>query len=61
MNVVKVLGMIFLAIYLILSGLAAMSEINLSVFAKHVLDVIAIASGVLILIAIGRFIPSHKQ
>jgi hypothetical protein len=59
MYVVKVIGFIFLAVYLILTGLAAMSEINLTPMAKYFVDVCAIVAGVLVLISIGRFIP-HK-
>lgn len=60
MNIVKMIAMIFLAIYLILTGLAAMSEITLAPLAKNVIDLLAISSGVLILVSIGKFIP-HKE
>jgi hypothetical protein len=60
MNVVKMIAMIFLGIYLILSGLATMSEINLAPLARSILDLLAVAAGVLILISIGRFIPHTK-
>ena len=60
MTIVKMIAMIFLAIYLILTGLAAMSDITLSHLAKNVIDLLAISSGVLILISIGRCIP-HKE
>lgn len=60
MNIVKVIGVIFLAVFLILTGLAAMSEITLAPVAKNFLNLLAIAAGVLILISIGRFIPHSK-
>ena len=60
MTTLKLVGLIFLAIYLILGGLAAMAEIHLVMFAAKVLDLIAVASGILILVSIGRFMPEHK-
>lgn len=62
MNIVKMLGMIFLAVYLIVTGLGTMSEITLSPFAKNFVDLLAISSGVLILVSIGKFLPvrSHQ-
>lgn len=60
MKVVKVIAMIFLAVYLILTGLSTMSEIQLSHFAKMWVDLIGIASGVLLLISINQFTPSHR-
>ncbi len=60
MNVVKVIAMILLAVYLILTGLSTMSEIHLAPLARYIVDLIAIVAGVLILISIGRFIP-HKH
>lgn len=60
MNIIKMIAMIFLAIYLIITGLAMMSEIQLAPLAKYIVELLAIASGVLILISIGKFIP-HKE
>lgn len=60
MNIVKMIGMILLAVFLILTGLAEMSEVALAPMAKNVLDLLAIAAGVLILVSIGRFFP-HKK
>lgn len=57
MNIVKMIAMIFLAVYLILIGLSSMAEVSLAPMAKSVLDILAIAAGILILISIGRFIP----
>lgn len=54
MNIVKIIGFIFLAIYLILTGLSTMSEVSLAPLAKHILDLLAVASGVLILLSVGR-------
>jgi hypothetical protein len=61
MCVVKMIGMILLAVYLILTGLSTMSEVNLAPVAKNFVDLVAVASGVLILISIGRFIPNIKK
>lgn len=60
MCAVKVLGMIFLAIYLIFTGAITMFEATPGMFAKIILDLLAIASGVLILISAGRC-GSHKE
>lgn len=60
MRIVKMIGMILLAIYLILTGLSAMSEMQLAPAARFILDLIAIFAGVLILITVGRCL-SHKH
>jgi hypothetical protein len=60
MSVTKMIAMIFLAIYLILTGLAMMSEVNLAPMAKNIVNLIAMASGVLILISVGKTAP-HKE
>ena len=60
MCVVKMLGMIFLAVFLIFTGLATISEVSLAPMAKNILDLLGIAAGILILISIGKFLP-HKQ
>lgn len=61
MNIVKMIGMILLAVYLIVHGLAAMSEIHLASFARNIVDLTGIVAGVLILISIGRFFPYHHH
>lgn len=60
MNVLKMIGMILLAVYLILTGLSTMSEVTLAPLAKSLLELVAISAGVLILISIGRCIPHNK-
>ena len=60
MYVTKMIAMIFLAIYLILTGLAMMSEVNLAPMAKNIVHLIAMASGVLLLISIGKMGHHHK-
>lgn len=60
MSIVKLIGMILLAIYLILTGLSGMSEVALAPLAKSVLDLIAATAGVLILVSVGRFLPTSK-
>lgn len=61
MYVVKILSMIFLSIYLILSGLSAMSDIAVSVHAKHLINWSAIIAGVLILVSLGRCCQCHRK
>ena len=60
MYAVKVIGMILLAVYLILTGGITIFEATPGPAVRYGLDLIAIASGVLILISIGRFVP-HKD
>ncbi len=55
MNIVKALGVIFLAVYLILTGLAGIAGVSLSPIAANVLHLLAIASGVLMLISIRKY------
>jgi hypothetical protein len=55
MNVTKMIGMIFLAIYLILTGLAMMSEVMIAPMTNNLLQLIGVASGILILVSIGKF------
>ena len=55
MNVVKMVGMILLAAYLILMGLSTMSEVSFNPMAHKFVDLIGVASGVLILVSIGKF------
>ncbi len=61
MNVIKMIGMIFLAIYLILMGLATMSEVILAPLANNTVQLLGVASGVLILISIGRFTKESRR
>jgi len=49
MNITKNFGMLLLAIYLILSGIIALSSFNLGQF-HAVMPILAITSGVLILL-----------
>ena len=60
MCVVKMLGMIFLAVFLIFTGLASLSEVALAPMAKSVLDLVGLTSGILILISIGKCFPSKQ-
>lgn len=46
--------MILLAAYLIMTGLATMSEVNLAPMAASLVQIIGAAAGVLILISIGK-------
>ena len=61
MHIVKMIAMILLAAFLILNGLAGMSEITLAPQAMTSLGVIGLAAGVLILISIGRFVGNKKR
>ena len=54
MNVVKMIAMILLATYLIMTGLATMSEVTLAPMAASLVQLIGAAAGVLILISIGK-------
>lgn len=53
MGVVKILAMVFLAIYLILVGVISLTGIALPMVAKVVFDLIPIASGIFIFISLG--------
>ncbi len=61
MNVTKMIGMIFLAVYLILMGLATMSEVNLAPMASNIVQLLGVAAGVLILVSIGRFTKDSSK
>ena len=61
MCVVKVIGMILLAVYLILMGASALYEATPGPMMRHFLDLLAISSGVLILISIAKFCPHHEE
>lgn len=60
MYIVKMIGMIFLAVYLILTGAVTIFEATPGMFMRVVMDLLGISAGILILISIGRFIP-HKE
>lgn len=60
MCAVKVIGMILLAVYLILTGGITIFEAAPGLAIRHGLDLIAIASGVLILISVGHCVH-HKE
>jgi len=55
MYIVKSLGMIFLAVYLILTGLAGIAGVSLSPIAADILHLIAVISGILLIVSIGKF------
>ncbi len=55
MSVAKLVGVIFLAIFLILSGLSAMSEVTLAPAAGMLVNLLGVGAGVLILISIEKF------
>lgn len=55
MNVTKLVGVIFLAVYLIVTGLAMMSEVNLAPGISKLVDLLGVGAGVLILISIEKF------
>ncbi len=59
MNVTKMIGMIFLAAYLILTGLAKMSELTLAPLAGNIVQLLGVAAGILILISIDRFVKKR--
>lgn len=58
---VKSLGMIFLAVYLILNGVSTIFGTTPWAFVRVVMDLFAIASGILILISIGKFCPHEEE
>ncbi len=55
MSVVKIISMIFLAVYLILTGLATALGLDLGFYPRAFIELLAIASGVLILISVREF------
>jgi len=61
MVVTKMIGMILLAVYLILTGLAMMAEITLSPMANNLVQLLAVAAGVLILISINKFVHEKER
>ncbi len=54
MMVLKVLGFVFLAVYLILVGLIGVAGPSLAFIPPVVIHLLAIVSGVLILVAVGK-------
>ena len=60
MHIVKMIGMIFLAIFLILLGVTSIFEATPGMFVKYVMELLAVSSGILILISIGSCVP-HKE
>ena len=60
MHTVKVIGMIFLAVYLILSGLGMIFEITPAGMIKYIIELLAVSSGILILLSVGRC-QHHEQ
>ena len=60
MCILKVIGMILLALYLILSGGITIFAATPTPEVKHLIDLLAISSGILILISINRCVP-HKE
>lgn len=56
MNITKMIGMILLSVYLILTGLSTMSEVTMGSAAGKIVDLFGVGAGVLILISIGRFV-----
>jgi|GEM_PF-6812864 hypothetical protein len=60
MNVTKMIGMVFLSIYLIITGLTTMAEVTMAPMASNFVQFLALASGILILISIGKFFPGKR-
>lgn len=61
MCVVKVIGMVLLAVFLILTGASALYEATPGPMMKHFLDLLAIGSGVLILISSAKCCHHHHE
>lgn len=60
MGVVKLIGLIFLAVYLILTGLSAVLGLDLGYYARAFVELVAIAAGILILISAREF-AHHEE
>lgn len=60
MNITKMIGMIALSIYLILTGLSTMSEVSMAPAASKIVDLFGVGAGVLILISIGKFMKDKR-
>ena len=61
MCVVKVIGMILLAVYLLLTGVVGLYEATPAPMMRHLMDLLAIGSGILILISIGKVCHHHEE
>ncbi len=61
MNCIKMLGLIFLAIYLILTGLCRMSEVMPMPTVMHLINLSGLVSGILLLISIGACVRKHNE
>lgn len=61
MNVVKLIGMILLGVYLVLTGLSTMSEISLGMGAMKLINLVGVGAGVLILVSIGKFTKKNGK
>ena len=60
MHIVKMLGLILLGIYLILTGVVTITEATLGMVGRDVIALMALASGVLILVSMGKCV-CHKE
>ncbi len=60
MHILKVLGMIFLGVWLILTSLVAFAGITLSPFLALIVNLLALIAGVLILLTVGGHIGCDK-
>jgi hypothetical protein len=60
MNVTKMIGMVFLSVYLILTGLSTMSEMTMAPMINKLTQLLGVGAGVLIIISINRFIREKR-
>jgi hypothetical protein len=61
MCVIKVIGMILLAVYLLLTGVVGLYDATPGPMMKHLIDLLAMGSGILILISIGKACHHHEE
>lgn len=61
MCIVKMIAMILLAAFLIISGLIALTGMTIPAFGMSLLGLLALSAGVLILISIGSFHHDHDN
>ena len=61
MCVVKVIGMVLLAVYLLLTGMVGLYEATPGPMMKHVMDLFAVGSGILILLSVGKACHHHEE
>ena len=54
MHVVRVLGMILLAVYLFFNGLMMLADIRMPVMGGSLLGLIGMSAGVLLLVSLGK-------